>query len=175
MPSTPITRKLMRLVRREHGSEVVEFALASMLLFSAIIATIEFGLAMYAYHYVSNAAQQGARYAMVRGAHWSSSCSTSAPPAFTQKYGCKANSTDVQNYVASNLGPGLSASNVTTATTWPGTTPDCSSACSACSSSTQNQGCMVKVQVSYTFNFLPLRFLPQSMALTSTAEKVIQE
>jgi Flp pilus assembly protein TadG len=169
-------RRLMELARQERGSELVEFAFTALVLLAVVFGTIEFALAMYAYHFVSSAAQLGARYAIVRGADWTTACSTSAPPNFTLNYDCKASSSDVQNYVKSLTSEGLNAGSVSATTTWPGTTPDCTSGCTACTTSDENQGCLVQVQVSYSFNFLPMRFLPQTtMTLTSTAKQVIQE
>jgi len=177
MKGAAVLRRMNRLARDERGSELVEFAMAGLMLVAMVFGIIEMGLAMYAYHFASYAAQLGARYAMVRGADYSSTaCSTSPPPSFTLGYHCQAASSDVQNYVQSLASSGLNPSSVSATATWPGSTPDCSSGCSACSSSTKNAGCMVKVQVTYSFSFLGLRFLPSTgLSLTSTAEKVIQE
>ena len=165
----------MRLAREERGSALVEFAVTGVLLMTMVMGVIEFAMVMYAYHFVSTAAQMGARYAIVRGADWSTSCSTSAPPNFTLSYGCKAASSDVQNYVKSVTNAGLSSANVSATATWPGTTPDCTSGCSACATA-NSQGCLVQVQVTYAFAFLPVVFLPQStLHLTSTTNMVIQE
>lgn len=60
--------------RRQSGNALVEFGVVSTLLFSFTFGIVDFGRALYTYHYVSNAAREGARYAMVRG-------STSASPA----------------------------------------------------------------------------------------------
>jgi Flp pilus assembly protein TadG len=168
-------RWLIRLTREERGSDLVEFAVTSLVLVSVVLGMVEFGLAMYAYHFVSSAAQLGARYAIVRGADFTSSCSTSAPPNFTLNYHCNASSSDVQNYVQSLAIAGLNPASVSATTTWPAATPDCTSGCSACSTSSKNAGCLVKVQVSYSFG-LPLHLFSQSsLSLTSTAEEVIQE
>jgi Flp pilus assembly protein TadG len=176
MKQTIKSRRLLRLAREEHGGGLVEFFISAWLLLISVFGMLEFGMGMYAYHFVSSAAQQGARYAIVRGAHWTTACSTSAPPKFSMTYDCKAASADVSNYVKSLTSMGLSSGSVNASATWPGTTPDCASSCSACSSSTENPGCMVQVQVTYSFNFLPLSFLPRTaLSLSSNAEKVIQE
>jgi len=170
------TRWLLRLAREERGSELVEFAVSALALVAIVFGVIEFSLALYAYHFASSSAQLGARYAIVRGAHWTTSCSTSAPPNFTLSYGCQASNSDVQNYVKNLASGGLNPANASATTTWPGATPDCASGCSACATSTKNAGCMVKVQVTYSFSLPVLRFFPQSaLSLTSTSEKVIQE
>ncbi len=150
--------------------------MTALLLVAIVFGIIEFGLALYADHFVSAAAQLGARYAIVRGADYSSSCSTSPPPSFTLNYHCNASGSDVQNYVESLAGMGLSASNVSATATWPAQTPDCTSSCTACAKASNSAGCLVKVQVTYSFTFLPAQFFSQStLSLTGTAEQVIQE
>jgi Flp pilus assembly protein TadG len=56
-----------RFVASESGSSMVEFALALLLFFIVLFGTIELGLAVYRYNMVSDLAQEGARWASVRG------------------------------------------------------------------------------------------------------------
>jgi Flp pilus assembly protein TadG len=56
-----------RLVRGERGQALVEFAIASVLFFMTVFGTLEFGLAIWNYNMISNLAQEGARWASVRG------------------------------------------------------------------------------------------------------------
>jgi len=175
-------QKLLRLACDESGAELVEFAMTALILMGLMVGMIGFMLAMYAYHYVSSAAQQGMRFAIVRGYTWSKdetvNCSTSAPPNFTMAYNCTATATDIQNYVKSLATGGINSSNVTIDTTssdlWPGTTPDCTSSCSGCSP-TNSQGCLVKVKVSYTFDFFKLFPLQKlsNWSMSATSEGVI--
>lgn len=170
---------LRRFLQDQRGSKLAEFALVVTLFFMLIMGILDCSIALYAHHFVSWAAQEGSRYAAVRGADWSADCSTSAPPGFTLGYDCIASPSDIQNYVQSLAPPGLVPSSITVNTTssyvWPGTTPDCSTApCTACSTNNNKQGCFVRVQVTYPFTFtLPL--LPHStLNLSATSEKVIQ-
>jgi Flp pilus assembly protein TadG len=172
-------RKLFRLAREERGSELVEFSVVLWLLIVVLFGVYEWGYAMYAYHFTTYAAQQATRFAMVRGYTWSqyttTDCSTSAPPSFTIKYGCTASSADIQNYVQS-LAPGaINSSNVTIDTTssdiWPGKNPD--NTTSGCSI-VNNKGCLVKVTVNYTYNFLPFLKI-SAVPMSATSEKVILE
>ncbi len=164
--------KLKGALRNDSGSDLVEFSLCAMVFFTVILGICDVSRAMYGYHFATYAAQRGSRYAMVRGASWGSSCSTSAPPDFTLNFKCTATSSDVQNYVKS-LGA-INPANVTATTTWPGTTPDCSSNCTACTT-TNSQGCMVKVKVTYKFQFI-VPFIDQtSVNFTGTSEKAIQQ
>jgi Flp pilus assembly protein TadG len=68
MPSifTRSTRQRTGL-RAERGEELVEFALGSTLLFMMIFLVIEGGIMVWRYNMLSNFAQEGARWAAVRG------------------------------------------------------------------------------------------------------------
>src|SRR5262252_3023122 len=57
-----------RFVDAESGQTLVEFALASLLFFTVLFGTIEFGLMVWRYNMLSDLAQEGARWASVRGA-----------------------------------------------------------------------------------------------------------
>src|SRR5580765_7072275 len=56
-----------RFVRDERGQELVEFALASLVFLMTVFGTLQFGVAVWQYNMVSNLAQEGARWASVRG------------------------------------------------------------------------------------------------------------
>ena len=60
--------------RNQAGQSLVEFALSSILFFTVIFGIVQFGRAVWQYNTVSNLAQEGARWASVRG-------STSSAPA----------------------------------------------------------------------------------------------
>ena len=60
----------------------MEFALSSVLFFSLVFGVIQFGLAIWQYNTVSSLAQEGARWASVRGG----SSSTPATAAQLQTY-----------------------------------------------------------------------------------------
>jgi Flp pilus assembly protein TadG len=153
-------------VRETSGETMMEFALTAMTLLTVIFGAMDIARAAYAFHFVSYAAQQGTRYAMVRGADWSGSCSTTATLA------CNATSANVQSYVRSLATSGITASNIAVTTTWPGTNVNGSS--TGCST-TNSSGCLVRVRVSYSFNYL-MAFLPRStLTFTGTSETVIQQ
>lgn len=175
MAANIVLVRIIRHLRDDRGSELVEFALAVPILLALFFGMMDFSRAMYCYHYVTYAAQEGARYAIVRGADTTAGqCKTSAAPNFTETYNCVAASGDVQNYLSSRTLPLIDPDAVTVTTTWPGTTPDCTSNCTACSPS-NGEGCIVNVRVNYAFRFL-LPFLPRSVVLnfSGTSEKVIQ-
>jgi Flp pilus assembly protein TadG len=162
--------------KAEQGSALVEYALVLIIFMTMLFGIIDFGRALYAYHFVSNAARDATRWAAVNGNDCTidSSCNgiggmNSGP----------ASSTDVQNYVkalaipaginTSSTGCGGSAC-LTTTPTW---NPAGSNGPATCSAFNNNPGCTVEVQVSYNFSFLFPLVYKNSITLSSTSEMVI--
>ena len=155
------------IVRDDRGSSLVEFAIGATLLLIAFFGVIDFSRALYAYHFVSYAAQEGSRYAMVRGNDWPSVC------AAASSYDCQASSANIRSYVQGLTPPGISASNLTVTPGWPGVNADDGSVHCNTSNTQNSQGCMVKVTVAYAFNFM-LPFLPKSgLTMTAASEQAI--
>jgi Flp pilus assembly protein TadG len=142
------------------GSTLAEFAFVLPLLAMIMFGVIDFGRALYAYHFVSDAAREASRWASVRG----NQC-TAWPQA------CPANQADVQNYVAGLAPPGIDPSSqaLSAAAAWmrPPENP------ASCVGAVNNPGCAVQVQVTYNFKFI-LPFLPKSTySMQSTSEMII--
>ena len=78
-----------RFVDAQSGQTIVEFALSALLFFTLLFGTIELGMLIWRYNMVSNLAQEGARWASVRG-------STSSI--------LHASNSDVQTYVQGRAG-----------------------------------------------------------------------
>ena len=87
--------------QRQRGQSLVEFAVVATLLLSLFFGILDFARALYAYHFVSNAARDGARYAIVRG--------SSSPSPATQ--------TTIQNYL-NNVPMGLNSNLMSVTTSW---------------------------------------------------------
>jgi len=142
----------------------VEFAIVIVVLMSFLLGIMDFGRAMYIYHFVSEVAREGSRYAIVRGSTFAGKACIA-----TTTYSCEATAANVTSYVQSLAPPGIVATSLTVNTTWLTTTPT-GTACVA-----NSPGCLVKVQVTYPFKFI-LPFLPKSTpTLSSTSEMVISE
>ena len=88
-----------RIVKGECGQALIEFAVASVVFLMTVFGTLQFGIIVWHYNMISNLAQEGARWASVRGA-----TSTIV----------NASSTDVQNFLN-----GRSTGMTITATTTP--------------------------------------------------------
>jgi Flp pilus assembly protein TadG len=151
-------------VRRIQGNAMTEFALILPFVLACIFGVIEFGRALYTYHFVSNAAREATRWASVRGQTCDSTVYTSA---------CPAGPSDIQDFVSSIAPPGIdkNPSTLRVDAEWvipPGKTNTCGKA-------PKNPGCAVQVQVTYNFKFV-LPFLPSSTyAMKSTSEMIISQ
>lgn len=62
-----------RWLRSEAGQSLVEFALASAMFFMTIFGILSFGIGIFRYNLVADLAQEGARWASVRGSGHDSS------------------------------------------------------------------------------------------------------
>ena len=58
---------LLRRLRREDGSGLVEFAIVFILYMTMILGVMDFARALYVYHFVSHVAREATRYAAVNG------------------------------------------------------------------------------------------------------------
>ena len=148
----------------ERGSSLVEFALSSIILLTLVFGVIAMCMALYTYHFISDAAREGTRYAMVRG----SSCSTyghfaSNCPVTT--------STQVQTYVRGLSFPGINSNNMTVATTWPTT----GSACTPSTAPCNNPGNLVHVTVTYAFPLSIPFASAMTLTMTSSSQMVISD
>lgn len=158
------------------GSTIVEFAVMFTILLTLFFGIIDFGRAVYSYHFVANAAREGTRWASVRG----SLCNTWA--------GCSSiAATDVDTYVrtldragiyinpaAANTDPGY----LGITTTWNGKKVD-GTDCTVGStkpSPSHDPGCVVQVVVHYNFGFtLPLLSQANVIDVRSTSKFVISQ
>jgi Flp pilus assembly protein TadG len=155
-----------RCLRSEEGSAILETAMSTIIMLVFIFGVMETGFALYSYHFISEAAREGTRYAIVRGSTAGSACASYDSSA------CKASSTDVANYVK-NLGfPGIKPSDITVNPVWsvftggstcPGT-PPCNS-----------PGNQIAVTVQYNFHLNVPFIPPHTYAMSSTAAMVIQQ
>ncbi len=157
-------QQLWQICRDDSGASLVEFTVSAAVLFMALFGIIQCSLGLYAYNYVSDAAREGTRFAMVRGAR------CAAPMT-----GCLATQADIQTYLSGFQYPGIDVNNLVvtanwytasaaTPTTWTscGTGPGC-----------KVPGNAVQVQVKYTF---PLRipyWKNASVSIASVSQMVI--
>jgi Flp pilus assembly protein TadG len=145
---------------KDQGSTMVETALIMIVLSMILFGLIEMCLALYTYHFVSDAAREASRYAMVHG----SACQVKG-------VSCTVTKPQIQTYVR-NLGfPGIQPTSTVTTTyaAYPaGGTCAPSAACN-------NPGNLVTVTVRYNFP-VSIPFVRSSvLAMSSTSSMVISQ
>jgi len=150
--------------REDAGSALVEFAVCATILFSLTFGILTSCLALYSYHFISHAAREGTRYAIVRG----SNCSTNGN--FTTD--CPiATSAAVQTYVRSLTLPGVPASFLTATTTWSVNGTSWSST----PTNFNAPGDIVKVTVNYSLPVAVPFVSTRTLSMTSTAQMIIAD
>jgi len=147
MRSLAALRRLVRPVRDEEGSALVEFALTMPILIIFFFGLIQVCLASYMRQVVSESAREGTRYAMVHGATCVNASGSS----------CTVSAANVNSWVGSNGWPNLGGgAPVVVNTTFP--------------DGNESPGSRVSVTVTYSFPFrIPM--VPQS-TLTLSATSV---
>jgi Flp pilus assembly protein TadG len=157
----------------EKGSMMLEFALTVALFLVMLFGIVDFGRALYTYHFLSNAAREATRYAAVRGSTCGDdgSCATSNSASGTAG---PTTLTDIQDYVTSITPPGIGSSQITTtACGIQGGTKCADSTPAFCATTSNEPGCTVQVKVSYPFGFLVPLVHSGSITLSSTSEMII--
>ena len=171
VPEHGIGPRLAGRLRGAEGTTIVEFAISALVLFSLLFGIMEASLMFFALNFVSEAAREGARWAMVRG---STSCTNT--PTLTD---CDATGTNIQSYVQGLGYPGITPSSVQVTTTWETATTSGSPATttwSTCSSGTCNApGNAVNVQVTYPFVFGAPHVPVMTISMTATSQMVIAQ
>ena len=164
--------RMVHVIGDDEGAGILETALVSTIFFAVLIGCFQMLLALYTFHFVSDAAREATRYAIVRG---SASC-TNTP----QLTNCDATADQIQTYVRSLSYPGIKPSNLNVTTTWlaasttnPSSTN--STTWSACAATCNAPGNEVKVVVAYPYSF-SVPFVPKAtLNLTSTSQMVISQ
>jgi Flp pilus assembly protein TadG len=166
--------KGLKLCRREKGSTLLEFAVTLTFFLLMMFGVLDFGRALYAYHFVSSAARQATRWAAVNGETCADdgSCNGTAP-----MNNGPASASDIQSYVTNITPPGIDPTKVTTTPTWtaPTGSPNiCTSAVTGLGGPFENYpGCTVEVEVQYKFNFVAPIISKATVTMSSTSEMVI--
>ena len=149
----------------DEGQSLVEFALIFAALFAMLFGIFELCLASYTYHYVSESAREGTRYAVVRG----SSCALMPD--------CNAAAAQIQTYVQGLGYPGINPTNMTVTTNWlspsPGPPNPTWSACTVAPCNAP--GNLVQVQVNYAFPLGIPFWGSRTINISSTSQMVISQ
>jgi Flp pilus assembly protein TadG len=148
--------------RGERGSNLVEQSILLVFLLTLLFAIIDFGRALYTYHFVSSTAREASRWASVRG----STCQTSIMGV------CRPTSNDLKTEFATNLSSmGMDPSKITFVRTWVVPT----GAATTCAAGSDAPGCAVKVSVTYSYKFFFPFLQTAPVNMTSQSEMVITQ
>lgn len=142
---------------------MVEFAVASVILFTLVFGVIAICLALYSYNVTAEAAREATRYAIVRG----SACSAST---FSN---CNIDQGGLQTYVQSLGFPGINPSSltVTASATSPATGTTCTPTLTPCNT----PGSLVQVTVQYTFPLVIPFVSSRTLTMSSTSAMTISQ
>ena len=157
-------------IRRDDGSNLIEFAVTLVVYLLMLFAVIDFSRALYAYHFVGHAAREGARWAIVNG----SACNGDG----TCPYASGAQEADVSTYVKKFIPRGINSGQVTvTAPCGVDSKGKCAGSPVSCPTTADGSynapGCVVQVTVSYPFHFLVPLLSTATINMSSTSEMVI--
>lgn len=169
--SWPVT--IRGFCRADRGETLIEFAISALVTLSLLFGVMDLSRAIYTYHFISFAAEQGARFAEVHGSGWTSACSSSSGTSYSAPLGCTASKSDVQTYVQSLTPPGITKANVTVNPQWLG--KDINGNTTICSKTNNKAGCLVQVSVSYQFSYVVPCLPTAAQTLSATAQTVITE
>ena len=155
-------------LRHEEGATIAETALACTIFLAMLIGVFQVMMTLYTFHFVSDAAREASRYAIVRG---STSC-TNTPNLSN----CNATGDQIQTYVRGLSYPGITSSQLTITTSWLTANSGYPQTWSSCTTGTCNApGNQVRIVATYAFPF-SVPFVPKStLNLTSTSEMVISQ
>jgi Flp pilus assembly protein TadG len=166
----------VRSLEAEDGSALVEWAIVCILFMTMLLGIIDFGRALYTYHFVSHAAREATRFAAVHGYTCDTdadggSCTPTGGPADT------ANPTPITDFVNSIIPPGIDSSKVNTVAQWPFESDSptiCSQSVTGVGGPYENYpGCTVEVTVSYPFQLLFPLVGTNPLTLSSSSQMVI--
>jgi Flp pilus assembly protein TadG len=150
-------RPLNRHTRRgQRGSSIVEFAIVSSVVLLLIMSILDCGRALFTYHLLANNARQATRFAVVRG----STCTAT---------GCPAQATDLTAYVK-GISTGIDPNGLTVLTSWSSVPAN---GCTA--APYQGPGCLVTVEVDYTFRFVSPLMPNISMPMKGVSQMYIAQ
>jgi Flp pilus assembly protein TadG len=136
------------------GQVLAEFAVCSLAALTMMLGIIDFGRALYTYHLIAEGARLATRYAIVNGV---AACAGGSPdPLYAYVVG---------------QSPGITAAQMTVATTCPGGNTGCSSSASPFN----GYGCLVSVTVTYSYNFIAPIVSLLTVPMTSRSQMVISQ
>jgi Flp pilus assembly protein TadG len=161
-----------RRAGNERGSAIMETAMSTVIFLTFLFGIFETGFALYTYFFISEAAREGTRYAIVRG---STAGGSGTACASYSAYDCQASKAQIKSYIQ-NLGlPGINPANMTIPDpVWTAYT-NAANTCPASPNPCNSPGNQVAITVQYNFPFV-LPFAPKlTYTMSSTSAMIIAQ
>jgi Flp pilus assembly protein TadG len=149
LQESPVSARNKSIARCENGESLVSFAVTLPILLSFVFGLTQICLAFYTHEFISDAAREGTRYAIVHG----STCETSGGAT------CTASAANVNSYVSGLSLPNLGGGTMTVNTTYP--------------DGSNVPGDRVKVNITYTFPYKIPFVTTTPMSITTNSEMYI--
>jgi Flp pilus assembly protein TadG len=149
------------LIKNESGTELIEFAIISTLLFIVLFGIIDFAILLYDKAVITNASREGARAGIVQ--RWNNSVS----PAVYNPLSTAEVQAVVNSYLASNL---ISFGSATATVTVTNTIVAAASTLTPKNGSSFGAGDERSVQVTYPYNFLAGFIVGSTINLSATTK-----
>jgi Flp pilus assembly protein TadG len=167
------TGQIQRHARDERGSAILETALSILMLMTFIFAVMEICLGAYTFHFISEAAREATRYAIVRGSSFTTDCTAPTVANCTAQGG--NNTGDIATYIQNLNFPGIDPTKMTVNSTWltgaGTTTPTNCGFADSC----KIPGNQVQVTIQYQFPISIPFVSVNTWTLTSTSRMVISQ
>ena len=158
----PLARRMRGSRGDENGSAMVEFALSAVMLLTASIGILGVSMVAYSYVFVSGAARDATRYAIVRGSTLKTDCTA---PGYAS---CVAQVGDITQFVKREAFPGINSDNISVSATWI----DADGTPCGTSDSCKDPGNFVSVTVSYPY-VLNVPFVPSKTFNVSGSSQMV--
>jgi Flp pilus assembly protein TadG len=163
-------------LKNEDGGSLVEMALSCLVLMPLMFGVIQFSTAFYVYHFVSEAAREGSRYAMVRG-NLACTNTPNVDHACDQVSGATVGATpdDIQTFIR-GLGYPIAGS-VTVGTVWRSYSADSNghATWTLCANQCSSPGNQVQVTVTDNFPLAIPYWKSLTIPIKSTSTMVISQ
>jgi Flp pilus assembly protein TadG len=172
----------LRRLEKQRGAALVEYAFILTAFLTLLFGIGAFGHALYAYHFVNNAAKQATRWASVNGSTCNSDNSCNGVGTMNNGPVTSANlTTYVRNIAPSGINPAaitVTACGVSGGTACAASTPEvCTTAIGsgvdALPATPNYPGCTVQVNVQYTFTLIFPLIGAAPITLSSTSDMII--
>lgn len=158
---------LRSLLRKEEGANLVEFALSAAVFFTVLFGIMGFSILAYSYIFVSHAAREATRYAIVRGYSLGLPDCSGVGQADCIAQG--GNTGDISEYVKSLAPLGINGSKLIVNSNWLTAVGGSCGIADTCKTINNK----VWVQVSYTYP-LNIPFIPQQdFTISSSSQMAI--